>query len=211
MELIAHNHCWNAIKVDGLWRLVDCADGARLRGHTRCFFTAPEHFRMVYQPLNAPWSLLRDYISDQAFFSQMWASVRFFKSGCRVLDPLQGRAVIELPAPMEGLPLPVQCMMLAVAPGYTYAVHACCDTFRVAQWECIVLLSYANTFRELGSYSTGIRSVCSEYNVEKQADGLVCAIVGSPRHCIGIELQLCQVVLLVLLWLGLHLVTLVSW
>ena len=90
MELIAHNHCWNAIKVDGLWRLVDCADGARLRGHTRCFFTAPEHFRMVYQPLNAPWSLLRDYISDQAFFSQMWASVRFFKSGCRVLDPLQG-------------------------------------------------------------------------------------------------------------------------
>lgn len=130
MDLIAHNHCWNAIKVDGLWRLVDCADGARLQGHTRSFFTAPDHFRTVYQPLNAPWSLLRDYISDKAFFSQMWASVRFFKSHCRVLEPVPGTAVVNLPAPMEGLPLPVQFLTLAIAPGYTYAIFVPWDTVR---------------------------------------------------------------------------------
>lgn len=128
MGLIAHNHCWNAIKVDGLWRLVDCADGARLRGHTYGFFTAPEHFHKAYQPLNAPWSLLRNYMSDQAFFSQMWANVRFFKAGCRILDPVCGSAVVELPAPMEGLPLPVPSMKLAIAPGYKCAAYLMCTT-----------------------------------------------------------------------------------
>jgi hypothetical protein len=119
-NLVAHNHCWNAIKVDGLWRLVDCADGARLRGHMP-FYTSPEHFRGTYQPLNAPWSLLRNYISDKAFFAQIWASVYFYKAGCRVLEPQNSSSVVHLPAPMEGLPLPAPSMMLAIGPGYTYA------------------------------------------------------------------------------------------
>lgn len=102
---------------------MDCADGARLRGHT-AFFTSPEHFRAAYQPLNAPWSLLRNYISDADFFAQSWASARFYNSGCRILEPNLSLAVVQLPAPMEGLPLPAPSMLLAIGPGYTYAAAA---------------------------------------------------------------------------------------
>ena len=116
-ELTAHNHCWNAVKVNGLWRLVDCAAGTRLGGHA-AFFTLPEHFRLAYQPLNAPWSLLRNYISNGAFFAQLWARTCFFNLGCRVLSPDALSAVQHLPLPMQGLPLPAPVLCFAVAPGH---------------------------------------------------------------------------------------------
>ena len=117
--LLSHNHCWNAVKVNGLWRLVDCANGARLDGHT-AFFTLPEYFRLAYQPLNAPWSLLRDYISNAVFFTQLWARTCFFNLGCRVLFPADLQAVQQLPPPMQGTPLPTPVLRIAVAPGHRY-------------------------------------------------------------------------------------------
>lgn len=124
--LLSHNHCWNAVKVNGLWRLVDCANGARLGGHA-AFFTLPEHFRLAYQPLNAPWSLLRDYISNSAFFAQRWARTCFYNLGCRVLSPQDLPAVQLLPPPMQGTPLPAPWLRLAVAPGYRYACERCAE------------------------------------------------------------------------------------
>jgi hypothetical protein len=113
--LQVHNHCWNAVKVEGRWRLVDCTAGAATRGHG-VFFTAPEHFRMTYQPLDAPWSLLRAYISNEAFFAQPWIAPAFFNMGNRLLT--KGLpAVRRLQAPVEGASLPVLCISLAIAPG----------------------------------------------------------------------------------------------
>lgn len=135
--MASHNHCWNAVKVNGLWRLVDCAAGARLGGHT-AFFTLPEHFRLAYQPLNAPWSLLRDYISNEAFFAQPWARTCFFNHGCRVLSPATLAAVQQLPPAMQGLPLPAPVLRVAVAPGFRCGP----DTCRARSFHARMLAGY---------------------------------------------------------------------
>jgi Transglutaminase-like superfamily len=120
---LAHNHCWNAVKVEGRWRLIDCTEGVLARGHTM-FFTDPIHFRVSHQPLNAPWSLLRDYISNKDFFAQPWARCSYFNAGCRILTPaLAGTQ--SLPRPPEGSPLPVMSMSLAIPTKYRYADGTC--------------------------------------------------------------------------------------
>jgi hypothetical protein len=115
-ELQAHNHCWNAVKVEGRWRLIDCTEGVLACGHT-VFFTDPLHFHVSHQPLNAPWSLLRDYITNADFFHQPWARCAFFNAGCRILTPHLSGAQL-LPRPYEGSPLPVMSMSLAIPRKY---------------------------------------------------------------------------------------------
>lgn len=128
--LPVHNHCWNAVKVEGRWRLLDCAAGAAARGEG-AFFSAPEHFAVTHLPLDAPWSLSRTYMSKEAFFAQPWIEPRFHNAGCRVLTP-DVPAARRLPPLRPGGALPVLSIALAIAPGYkcalraapSYAIHA---------------------------------------------------------------------------------------
>lgn len=110
--IAAHNHCWNAVKVTGRWRLLDCTEATLAHGHSS-FYTDPLHFGVTHHPLNAPWSLRRDYIDNATFFAQPWARCSFFNAGCRVLTP--GLAGLQrLPPPPPGGSIPVMRMSLAV-------------------------------------------------------------------------------------------------
>lgn len=111
-----HNHCWNAVKVDGQWRLVDCAASALDRGFVH-FFNEPAHFRMTYLPLNAPWSLQRQYITNEEFWQQPWCHVQLYNTGCRLLTA--GLGAVNQLKPSETLGfLPARSLAIAVAPGY---------------------------------------------------------------------------------------------
>jgi hypothetical protein len=114
-----HNHCWNAVKVNGKWRLLDCTHAAMEGGHV-AFFSAPHHFRITHQPLNAPWSLMRDYISNDDFFAQPWIRCCFLNAGGRVVT--HGLpAVTRLRPPQQGSFLPVATMALAIPPTHSCA------------------------------------------------------------------------------------------
>ena len=119
--LAVHNHCWNAVKVQGRWRLLDISQAALERGHV-AFFSSPEHYAVTHLPLNAPWLLMRNYLAQAAFFQQPWVCGSFLNAGGRLLN--RGLcAVTQLPPPMEGTVLPAQQLTVAVPPGYTCAVH----------------------------------------------------------------------------------------
>jgi hypothetical protein len=133
-RLAVHNHCWSAVKLEGRWRLLDATAAAAARGHAP-FFVAPEQFRVTHLPLNAPWSLTRDYMAKDAFFAQPWLSCAFLSKGGRLLS--HGiEAVTALPAPAAGGPLPIAALEFAVPPGYRCAACQPLVVHRVAERCC---------------------------------------------------------------------------
>jgi tetratricopeptide (TPR) repeat protein len=81
-------HAWNAVKIDGQWRLIDSTWGAgTLRGakfeksyDDYYLFIAPERLIFTHLPEDSKWQLLDPAISREEFESWPRASRHFFKA-----------------------------------------------------------------------------------------------------------------------------------
>jgi hypothetical protein len=97
------NHTWNAVKINGEWKLIDCTWGAgkveddhayRKEYEPYYFFTKPEEFVYRHFPKEKLWQLLPRPISRQEFLNLPLAGPIFFQYGF-IMDSPQ-RAVLDL-------------------------------------------------------------------------------------------------------------------
>jgi hypothetical protein len=97
------NHTWNAVKIDGQWKLVDCTWGAGKVDDTHAyrkefepyyFFTKPEEFVYRHLPADKSWQLLSRPVSRQEFMNLPLVEPIFFQYGF-IMDSLQS-AVFEM-------------------------------------------------------------------------------------------------------------------
>jgi transglutaminase/protease-like cytokinesis protein 3 len=81
-------HSWNAIKINGQWRLLDATWGAGYMTNNGKFkkeldnfhfFTPPEHFISRHFPENSQWQLLNPTISKKEFKRLVHLNSTFFK------------------------------------------------------------------------------------------------------------------------------------
>jgi hypothetical protein len=89
-----NGHAWNAVKIDGEWKLVDATWGAGytdpgVKKFTKLikpgyFFTPPEWFIQNHMPNDAKWQLLEKPLSNSEFIEQ--AMVNFSQSSFDILD-----------------------------------------------------------------------------------------------------------------------------
>lgn len=106
------NHAWNAVKVKGEWKLLDCTWGAGalnekgeyVRGFEPFyFFTPPEQFIYSHFPSDPKWQLLAEPLSRQAFEELPQIKPAFFLCGLRFLGA--PRAHIRALGPLVSVPL----------------------------------------------------------------------------------------------------------
>lgn len=108
------NHAWNAVRIGGVWRLLDCTWGAGildeggvyLRAFEPFYFlTPPEQFLFTHWPLEERWQLVERPISRQAFEALPWLKPAFFHAGLSAPPDAcaaEGREVVlRLSAPPE--------------------------------------------------------------------------------------------------------------
>jgi len=93
------NHAWNAVRIDGRWRLVDSTWGA---GHQDpegvfvrrfeefYFLTPPEELVWTHLPEDPAWQLLNASISTEEFEGLVYAKPAFFMNEIRIEGPLGG-------------------------------------------------------------------------------------------------------------------------
>jgi hypothetical protein len=90
------NHAWNAVRVDGAWRLVDCTWGAgsvdaegvyRKRFEPFYFLTPPGNLRYSHFPREARWQLLEPALSLEEFEALPFLRPAFFHYGLSALAP----------------------------------------------------------------------------------------------------------------------------
>jgi len=86
----ALEHAWNAVKIDGEWRLVDCTWGAGFvdeqgrfvrRFTDHYFLTPPEKFVYDHFPDDAKWQLLPTPISETEYLNRVHLKSLFFERG----------------------------------------------------------------------------------------------------------------------------------
>lgn len=88
------NHAWNAVKLNGEWRLLDVTWGAgHLEGKKYVksfkesyFLTPPEHLIFNHFPKDSNWQLLKSPITLGKFEDQPYLRPRFFALGFSVSD-----------------------------------------------------------------------------------------------------------------------------
>ena len=89
------NHAWNAIKINGEWKLMDCTWGAGYIGedkkfHRRFspyyFLAPPEEFIYAHFPEDEKWQLLPHPVSKAEFAQLVYLRPKFFSLGMRILD-----------------------------------------------------------------------------------------------------------------------------
>jgi hypothetical protein len=131
------NHDWNAVRIGGEWKLVDCVWGA---GHLdergrfvprfddHYFLAPPELLIYDHLPRDQQWQLLSSPLSRQQFLQQVQVHPAFFEYQIRLLTHPQGR--IEAGSRVSialGAPPGVNLMAslhrsnLELAEGYTFA------------------------------------------------------------------------------------------
>jgi len=90
------NHAWNAVRIDGAWRLVDCTWGAgsvdeegvyRQRFEPFYFLTPPENLRYSHFPKETRWQLLSPPLSLEEFEALPFLRPAFFRYGLSALEP----------------------------------------------------------------------------------------------------------------------------
>ncbi len=114
----ACSHQWNAVQIDGQWRLVDCAWGA---GHIglggayskdldeHFFFTAPEEFIYHHFPTEPKWQLLSKPVTVDEFLKMPQLRSAFFTNGLKVVShkqaaiAAQGSVSVTISAPQDVL------------------------------------------------------------------------------------------------------------
>lgn len=91
-------HQWNAVSIDGKWRLIDCAWGAGyVDGQDRSvsefddhfFLTPPEEFIYDHFPTDSKWQLLDKPISRDEFESLPFVRSAFFRTGMKLASHTQ--------------------------------------------------------------------------------------------------------------------------
>ena len=96
------DHAWNAVKIDGTWRLLDCTWGAgaldqdgryRKRFEPYYFLTPPEEFLLAHYPVDPKWQLVAEPISLSDFERLPYVKAPFFEFGLSLLS--HRRSVIE--------------------------------------------------------------------------------------------------------------------
>ena len=87
---MTYNHAWNAVKVEGIWRLLDCTWGAGAldeKGEYVAafdpfyFFTPPEAFIYTHFPSDPAWQLLGRPLRREAFEALPQLKPAFFTCG----------------------------------------------------------------------------------------------------------------------------------
>lgn len=99
----AKNHAWNAVLVDGRWRLLDPTWGAGHisgRGFVKSydedyFFADPAAFIYTHFPADPAWQLLPEPVSDSAFRELPYLRGRFFGYGLLLATPLARQTRVE--------------------------------------------------------------------------------------------------------------------
>lgn len=93
------NHAWNAVLIDGEWRLVDSTWGAGAvdpeegfvqRFEDFYFLTPPEELVWTHLPEDPSWQLLDSPMSKEEFEGLAYAKPPFFKNEMRIESPLEG-------------------------------------------------------------------------------------------------------------------------
>jgi len=106
------NHAWNAVKVKGEWKLLDCTWGAGalnergeyVRGFEPFyFFTPPEQFIYSHFPNDSRWQLLAAPLSRRTFEALPQVKPAFFL--CGLSFPGSPEAHIRAPGPLVAVPL----------------------------------------------------------------------------------------------------------
>ncbi|KAG2493820.1 hypothetical protein HYH03_008038 [Edaphochlamys debaryana] len=110
-RVLAHNHCWAGVKVNGRWRLVDPTAAALAGGHYP-FYVPPDAFIYSYWPLEAAWQLLPEPLAQEVWWQLPYASTAFFAVGCQLGDHHLA-AVNTLKPIREGCVLPAFAFSLA--------------------------------------------------------------------------------------------------
>jgi hypothetical protein len=92
------SHAWNAVKIQGEWKLLDvtwAAGYADEKGKFRqvflpgFFFTAPRVFALDHLPTEEKWQLLKKPISKTAFKNQCVFSYGDLENGIQDAEPLE--------------------------------------------------------------------------------------------------------------------------
>ena len=93
------NHSWNAVSIDGRWRLMDCTWGAGYIGNDRkfhrefdphFFFTSPREFIYDHFPEKEEWQLLDNRMSRSEYERQVYVKPGFFTLGLTLGDQSRG-------------------------------------------------------------------------------------------------------------------------
>lgn len=114
----AKNHAWNAVRVEGRWRLLDPTWGAgHIAGRSFVqrydgdyFFADPAAFIYTHFPADPTWQLLPAPVSDSAFRELPYLRGRFFGFGLKLITRLArqtavgSRSVVEIAVP-DGISL----------------------------------------------------------------------------------------------------------
>jgi hypothetical protein len=93
------NHSWNAVSIDGHWKLLDCTWGAGYIGDDRkfhrafephFFFTPPEEFIYDHLPEKPGWQLLDPPRSRRDYEQSVYVKPGFFDMGLTVNENMAG-------------------------------------------------------------------------------------------------------------------------
>lgn len=93
------NHAWNAVKIEGVWRLVDSTWGAGYldpeegfveRFEEFYFLTPPENLVWTHLPEDPNWQLLNAPLSKEEFERLVYAKPPFFKNEMNIVAPSEG-------------------------------------------------------------------------------------------------------------------------
>jgi hypothetical protein len=110
------NHAWNAVKIDGHWKLVDSTWGAGyldpsggfIKKFEEFYFLAPpEDLIWTHLPEDPAWQLLDPTVSREEFVALPYPKPALFNNDIEILDPLEGtidsdgEAAVHLCAPEE--------------------------------------------------------------------------------------------------------------
>jgi transglutaminase/protease-like cytokinesis protein 3 len=113
------NHAWNAVKIAGQWKLLDCTWGAgavdtdgeyHQRFEPYYFFTPPEEFLLTHFPLDPQWQLVKKSISLAEFEKLPYVKPAFFRCGLTlrshqgcVIESTGRSVVVELGVPEDAV------------------------------------------------------------------------------------------------------------
>jgi hypothetical protein len=119
------NHAWNAVKIDGEWRLVDCTWGAGTveddsyvkRFNPFYFLTPPLAFSWLHFPVDPRWQLRDPPLSLAEFEALPLVRHPFFEYG---LD------LVSHPFAVIRAPLPRTTILIASPPGVALLAAAHC-------------------------------------------------------------------------------------
>lgn len=98
------DHAWNAVLIDGQYKLLDCTWGAGYmdtekrfvrRFQDRYFFTKPEEFIFDHFPLNPRWQLLDPPVSREDYENRVVLRPAFFNHGLKVESHISSVVTVD--------------------------------------------------------------------------------------------------------------------